>query len=55
MTKKTLLFFQLFLALFSAYTILDYYGSYHMLVPFFCLVSMFLIGRYENDSIKREE
>ena len=54
MKKRSLLIFQLFLAVFSAYTILDYYGNYHLVVPFFSLISMFLIGRYEREAKKEK-
>jgi len=43
MTKKTLLIFQLFLAVVAIYTLLDH--TYHLLVPFFCLTGMFFVGR----------
>ena len=43
MTKKTLLIFQLFLAIVAIYTLLDH--TYHLLVPFFCLTGMFFVGR----------
>ena len=43
MTKKTLLIFQLFLAIVAIYTLLDH--TYNLLVPFFCLTGMFFVGR----------
>jgi len=43
MTKKTLLIFQLFLAIVAIYALLDH--TYHLLVPFFCLTGMFFVGR----------
>ena len=43
MTKKTILIFQLFLAIVAIYTLLD--QTYHLLVPFFCLTGMFFVGR----------
>jgi len=43
MTKKTILIFQLFLAIVAIYTLLDH--TYHLLVPFFCLTGMFFVGR----------
>ena len=47
MTKKTFLTFQLFLAIFAIYALLDHTGNYHLLVPFFCLTGMFFVGREE--------
>jgi len=47
MTEKTLLIFQLFLAIFTIYALLDHTGNYHLLVPFFCLTGMFFVGRHE--------
>jgi len=49
MTEKTLPIFQLFLAIFTIYALLDHTGNYHLLVPFFCLTGMFFIGREEVD------
>jgi hypothetical protein len=49
MTEKTLPIFQLFLAIFAVYAILDHTGNYHLLVPFFCLTGMFFVGREEVD------
>jgi hypothetical protein len=43
MTKKTLLIFQLFLAIVAIYTLLEH--TYNLLVPFFCLTGMFFVGR----------
>ena len=43
MPRKTLLIFQLFLAIVGIYTLLDH--TYHLLVPFFCLTGMFFFGR----------
>jgi len=45
MTKKTFLIFQLFLAIFANYALLNH--AYHLLVPFFCLTGMFFVGREE--------
>jgi hypothetical protein len=45
MTEKTLLIFQLFLAIFAIHALLDH--VYHLLVPFFCLTGMFFVGREE--------
>jgi len=45
MTKKTLLIFQLFLAIVAIYALLDHTGNYHLLVPFSCLTGMFFVGR----------
>ena len=47
MTKKTLLIFQLFLAVVAIYTLLDH--TYNLLVPFFCLTGMFFVGREKVD------
>ena len=47
MTKKTFLIFQLFLAIFAIYALLDHTGNYHLLVPFFCLTGIFFVGRHK--------
>ena len=47
MTKITLFIFQLFLAIFAIYALLDHTGNYHLLVSFFCLTGMFFVGRHE--------
>ena len=55
MTEKTLLIFQLFLAIFAIYALLDHTGNYHLLVPFFCVTGMFFVGREEVDFKKISE
>jgi len=55
MTKITLLIFQLFLAIFIIYALLDHTGNYHLLVPFFCLTGMFFVGKEEVDFKKISE
>ena len=55
MTERTLLIFQLFLAIFAIYALLDHTGNYHLLVPFFCLTGMFFVGREEVDFEKISE
>ena len=55
MTEKTLPIFELFLAIFAIYALLDHTGNYHLLVPFFCLVGMFFVGREEVDFKKISE
>jgi hypothetical protein len=48
MKKKTLLLFQLLLAVFAFYSVLKYSGNQRLLVPLFCLFGMILVGKLEN-------
>jgi hypothetical protein len=48
MKQKTLLLFQLLLAVFACYSVLKYSGNLRLLVPLFCLVGMFIVGKVES-------
>ena len=48
MKKKTLLLFQLLLAIFAFYSVLKYSGNQRLLVPLFCLFGMILVGKLET-------
>ena len=58
MKQKTLLLFQLLLAVFAVYGVLQYTGNQRLIVPLICLVAMFLVGKVETavtESDKRKE
>jgi hypothetical protein len=55
MKLKTLLLFQLLLAVFSIYSVLKYSGNQRMIIPLTCLVAMFLIGKVETAVAEREK
>ena len=58
MKQKTLLLFQLLLAVFSIYSVLKYSGNQRLIVPLSCLIAMFLVGKVETavaESEKRKE
>jgi hypothetical protein len=48
MKQKTLLLFQLLLAVYAFYAVLSYNGSPRLLVPLFCLIGMFVIAKIET-------
>lgn len=48
MKQKTLLLFQLLLAVFSIYAVLKYSGNQRLLVPLTCLFAMFVVGKVET-------
>jgi hypothetical protein len=48
MKQKTLLLFQLLLAVFAFYAVLKYSGNQRLVVPLFCLVGMFVMGKVET-------
>ena len=48
MKQKTLLLFQLFLAVFAVYAVLKYSGNQRLYVPLTCLLTMFLVGKVET-------
>jgi hypothetical protein len=48
MKQKTLLLFQLFLAVFAFYAVLKYSGNQRLIVAFFCLFGMFVVGKVET-------
>lgn len=58
MKQKTLLLFQLFLAVFAVYAVLKYSGNQRLYVPLTCLLTMFLVGKVETavtEKDKKEE
>ena len=58
MKQKTLLLFQLFLAVFAVYAVLKYSGNQRLYVPLTCLFTMFLVGKVETavtEKSKKEE
>lgn len=58
MKQKTLLLFQLFLAVFAVYAVLKYSGNQRLYVPLICLLTMFLVGKVETavtEKNKKEE
>ena len=48
MKLKTLLLFQLLLAVFAFYSVLKYTGTQRLAVPLFCLLGMFVVGKVES-------
>ena len=48
MKQKTLLLFQLLLAVFAAYSVLNYSGNQRLILPLFCLFGMFVVGKAES-------
>ncbi|MFP3870616.1 MAG: hypothetical protein ACLFVT_07035 [Syntrophobacteria bacterium] len=48
MKQKTLLLFQLLLAVFAFYAVLEYSGNLRLLLPLFCLIGMFICGKIEG-------
>jgi len=55
MKQKTLLLFQLLLAVFSIYAVLKYTGNQRLLIPLTCLVAMFLVGKVETAVTESEK
>ena len=49
MRPNTLLSFQLLLSIFAIYSMLENIINYHLIVPLFCMVAMFFVGRYEGE------
>ncbi len=49
MRPTTILLFQLLLSIFVIYSMLENIINYHLLVPLFCLVAMYFVGRYEGE------
>jgi hypothetical protein len=49
MRPTTLLLFQLLLSIFALYAMLANIINYHIIVPLFCMVAMFFVGRYEGE------
>ena len=50
MRPTTLLLFQLLLSIFTIYSMLENIINYHLLVPLFCLVAMYFVGRYDGEN-----
>ena len=48
MKQKTLLLFQLLLAVFAFYSVLNYSGNQRLIVPLFCLFGMMVVGKVET-------
>ena len=48
MKQKTLLLFQLLLAVFAFYSVLHYSGNQRLIVPLFCLIGMMVVGKVET-------
>jgi hypothetical protein len=55
MKQKTLLLFQLLLAVFSIHSVLKYSGNQRMIIPLTCLVAMFLVGKVETAVSEKEK
>lgn len=58
MKQKTLLLFELFLAVFAFYAVWHYPGNLRLYVPLACLVSIFFVARIDSrisDSRRRDE
>ena len=55
MGRRTILLFQLFLALFAVLAVLYDLPNKYMVVPLLCLLCMFLLGRHEADSSKNDQ
>ncbi|MBW1980952.1 MAG: hypothetical protein JRJ12_07005 [Deltaproteobacteria bacterium] len=48
MKQKTLLLFQLLLAVFAFYSVLNYTGTAKLLLPLICLTAMFVVSKIES-------
>ena len=46
MTKMTLQLFQLFLSTFAIYSVINGFPNEYLMVPLFCLVCMFFVGKH---------
>ena len=55
MKQKTLLLFQLLLAVYAFYTVLNYTGNMRFIVPLFCLIGMFVISKVETAWTERSK
>ena len=55
MKQKTLLLFQLFLAVFAVYAVLKYSGNQRLYVPLTCLFTMFLVGKVETAVTEKDK
>ena len=52
MRRLTLMLFQLFLSIFAVYAVLYDVPNEYLVVPLFCLVAMFFLGRHPSASSK---
>lgn len=52
MKQKTLLLFQLLLALYAFYSVVTYTDNLQLLMPLFCLIGMFIISKIEARSTR---
>jgi hypothetical protein len=55
MKQKTLLLFQLLLAVFAIYAVLKYSGNQRLYVPLTCLLAMFVVGKVETAVTEKDE
>jgi len=53
MKQKTLLLFQLLLAVYAFYSVMIYKGDLKLLMPLFCLIGMFVVSRIEAKVMQR--
>lgn len=49
MNKDTLIMFNLLLAIFAVYSLIENNIDYFLFVPLFCLVAMFFVGKYAGE------
>ena len=55
MRRLTLMLFQLFLSIFAVYAVLYDVPNEYLIVPLFCLVAMFFLGRHPSSSSERSQ
>jgi hypothetical protein len=55
MKQKTLLLFQLLLAVFAFYAVVKYRGNMRLIAPLFCLIGMFVVSKVETILTDKEE
>jgi hypothetical protein len=55
MKQKTLLLFQLLLAVFAIYAVLKYSGNQRLYVPLACLLAMFVVGKVETAVTEKDK
>ena len=55
MKQKTLLLFQLLLAVFAFYAVVKYRGNMRLIAPLFCLVGMFVVSKVETILSDKDE
>ncbi len=54
MKQKSVMLFQLFLAIFASYAVLSDVPDQFCFIPLLCLACMFLLGKHQTASIKAE-